>query len=381
VTVLVEDTARNNLASWTIEAGQAGNAAGAIISPFSTPRVANNYKQSARQTVQRIQAEGLEVWFDPETHALQMPSVGDFRYYGGWPLWSGQRGLLADQGDMRDHVERVFEEQDRLGVPHLGPTILLHSPQSPDSQRALELAQAANSLDPDARLAVVGDSTFWASGSNLDAHVGALAQLEPGGWSLSVARSFTVLAAPVMAEEVHGLCRTARALSEDADVHISHGDLAGLPGVAAGATSLGTGWDARQRVLAYSSYEARGAGGEGGSWFQQTTLEGLLSLLVRSEADVLYAQDRALAMRLLPISVPPDAKNAFLHHVGVLSRVVAALGASDHLGAYKDLRDRYQSARQDWPAVAAAIGISSRADGWLSGPSGGLRSYGQTEGF
>jgi hypothetical protein len=381
MTLVIEDTMRNTLAAWTIEAVQAGSATGAVLSPFSTPRVGNNYKQSAQQTAQRLQAEGVDVWLDPETHALQMPAVGDFRYYDGWPLWSGQRGVLVDTGDMGDHVERVFAEQDRLTVPHLAPTLLLHSPQSTSSQLALELAEIANTLDPQARLAIVGDSAFWASGTNLDAHIGALAQLAPPSWSLTVARSFQTLAVPAMPEEVHGLCRTARALSEDAVVHISHGDVAGLPAVAAGASTIGTGWDPRQRVLAYSSYEARGPAGDGGQWFQQATLEGLLSLLVRSEAALLAARDIGLATRLLPGVVPPGPREAFLHHGAVLTRIVAALASGDHLQAYQSLRGRYDAAYADWPGVAATVGITSRAASWLDGPSGGLNRYAQTEGF
>jgi hypothetical protein len=319
MTLLIEDTARNNLPAWTQPLVGRGLVAGAVLSPFLTPRVGNNYKRSARETVQRLRDGNAEVWFDPETHALQMPAVGDFRYYDGWPFWGGQRGALGSAAQMRDHVERVFAEQDLLGVPHLAPTILLHAPQSPESERALELARIAIDLDPEARLAVAGDSAFWASGANLDAHVGGLAQLETEGWWLTVARPLGVLPVGPLAEEVHGLCRTARALSEEATVHISHGDLAGLPAVAAGATSLGTGWDPRQRVMAYSSYEARDTGGDGGQWFQQVTLEGLLSLLPRAEATVLYAQDRALAARLLPGTLPPGAGEAFTHHAEVLS--------------------------------------------------------------
>jgi hypothetical protein len=381
VTLVIEDTARNNLASWTLDAFQAGTVTGAVLSAFSTPRISNSYKQSAQRTVERLQGEGIDVWLDPETHALQMPSAGDFRYYDGWPFWSGQRGALADTADMRDHVERVFAEQDRLGVPHLSPTILLHSPQSDTSQRALELSQVANELDPEARLSIVGDSAFWASGMNLDAHIGSLAQLEAPGWSLTVARPLTLLAVPAMDEEVHGLCRTAKALAEDSEVHISHGDLAGLPAVAAGATTLGTGWDPRQRVASYTSYEARGASGDGGQWFQQTTLEGLLSLLVRSEATLLYQRDQPLAEQLLPGTVPPGAKEAFHHHAAVLARIVDSLAAADDEDAYAALRDRYDAARGDWPRVAGLLGITSRANSWLGGPSDGLGLYGQTEGF
>jgi hypothetical protein len=380
MTLLIEDTARNNLASWTIRAAQRGTVTGAVISPFTTP-VASGPKQSAQQTVQRLQNEDVEVWLDPETHALQMPSVGDFRYYDAWQLWSGQRGALTTPAEMRDHVERVFAHQDQLGVPHLAPTILGHSPQSQESQAALELAQTANDVDPEARLAIVGDSAFWASGSNLDAHVGALAQLEPPSWSLTVARSLTVLPVPAMAEEVHGLCRTARALGEDADVHISHGDLAGLPAVAAGATTLGTGWDPRQRVSAYSSYEVRTGGGDGGSWFQQTSYEGLLSLLGRGEATLLDQQDNAMSTRLLPGALLPGAREAFLHHTDVLARVVGELTAADPGVAHANLLTRYTNAASDWAAVAAVLGITARATPWLSGPTDGLFHYGLTEGF
>lgn len=380
MTLVIEDTARNNLASWVIRAAHRGTVTGAVISPFTTP-IAAGPKQSAAETVQRLKNEDIEVWVDPETHALQMPAVGDFRYYDAWPFWSGRRGALSDEAEMREHVERVFAQQGRLGVPHLAPTILTHSPQSRESEAALSLAEVANDIDPLARLAIAGDSAFWAAGSALDAHVGALAQLEPRSWSLTVVRSLTVLPVPAVAEETHGLCRTARALSEDAEVHISHGDLAGLPAVAAGATTLGTGWDPRQRISAYASYEARGVGSEGGSWFQQVSFEGLLSLLGRSEAIQLEQQDASLSARLHPGTFVPGAREAFLHHSDVLSRVVAGLTAADYPAAYDDLMTRYGNAATDWVAVAATLGISSRAAQWLTGVSDGLSLYALTEGF
>jgi hypothetical protein len=253
---------------------------------------------------------GARVFFDPETHALQMPAVGDFRYYDEWDLWPSERGALNDVADFREHVRRVFAVQDYLEVPHLAPTMLLHSAHSATSQRALELAEAAMEQDAACWLSIAGDSTFWSGGSALDAHIGALAQLEAGGWWLTVVRSLPVLPVDALPVEVYGLCRTARALSEDASVHISHGDLAGLPAIAAGATTLGTGWGARQRACAYASYAARDPDAEGGQWFSQATVEGLLSLLVRSEAQVLADRDADLARTLLPGVVPPGAKEA-----------------------------------------------------------------------
>jgi hypothetical protein len=380
--ILIEDTARNTLPAWTIEAMHASPVTGVVLSPFMTPRSGAHFHQSAKPLVDRLQAEGLTVWVDPETHALQMPAVGDFRYYDAWSFWSGASGDLRTLADIQDHLERVFAAQDALGVPHLAPTILLHSAQSQSSLLALEMAQAANDLDPDARLAIAGDPAFWASGNALDAHVGAFAQLAPPSWSLTVARQFTDLPVRCVAEEVHGICRTTRALSEDAEVHVSHGDLTALPAIAAGAHTLGTGWDSRQRVCAYTSYEARTTGTSGGGqWFQQVTLQGLLSLLRNSEAETLYQQDQQLASALLPGTVPPGPKEAFLHHVAVLGDVVSDLLPADYRSAYRDLTARYERAAAEWPNVAAVIGVASRSNGWLAALADGLGRYGATEGY
>src|SRR6476646_4423904 len=142
--VLVEDTARNNLAAWTEPAVTAGTARGAVMSPFTQPRLkSNNYKQSASDTAQRIQDFGGEVWFDAATHALQMPNVGDFRSYQGWDLWAGNYNDLGTNADQLDHIKKVFAIQDSLGAKHLAPTILLQTSQSANSQRALEMGELA----------------------------------------------------------------------------------------------------------------------------------------------------------------------------------------------------------------------------------------------
>ena len=202
--LLVEDTARNNLASWTIRAVESGSAQGGVLSPFTTPRVGTTYKQSGVETAERLRDASADVWFDAATHALQMPNAGDFRYYDDWGLWSASRGVLNTEGDQRDHIQRVFAVQDALQARHLGPTILLHSPQSNTSQRALRMAEIAVTEDSDCYITVAGDSAFWAGGSALDAHIGGLAQVEPNGWFLVVTRNIAVLPVPAAQEEVHG---------------------------------------------------------------------------------------------------------------------------------------------------------------------------------
>jgi hypothetical protein len=380
--LLIEDSARNTLAGWTEAAVKAGAAQGVVLSPFSSPRykMATGYKPATRETVTRLQKAGAEVWFSPETHALQMPSVGDFRFYDDWPLWSGTRGQLQTESDMRGHVRDVFALQDALGVPHLAPTLLLHSPQSTTSKLALQLAEVAVAEDPACHLTIAGDAAFWAGGTALDAHIGGLSQLEPAGWWLTVVRNLAVLPVQAIPEEVHGVCRTARALSEDGPVHISHGDLAGLPAVAAGATSLGVGWDVRQRVCAYASYEVRGQS-DGGQWFQQRTFKGLLSLLSKADAEVLATRDATMTSRLLPGSLPPNATEGFRHHAAVMSAIVNDLTARPPADAYEILMDMYEEARKDWNAVALALSSPSKVDQWVTPLRDGLARYGRTEGF
>jgi hypothetical protein len=381
VTVWLEDSARNVLGAWAIETRKAGLAEAAVLSPFSTP-YKKDWKPGAVETVQRLHEAGVSVWLDPETHVLQMPSVGAFRYYQTWDLWSGVPGMLNTTAAQRDHTERVFAAQDALGLPHVAPTILLHSAQSQTSQEALDLGRIAVELDPGCRLAIAGDSTFWSAGHLLDGHVGALAQLDPAGWFVTVARQLSVVPVPATAAETYGLCRTVRALSEDGPVHVSHGDLAGLPAVAAGGTSLGAGWDVRQKVSSYASYLAPEPQGDGGGWFGQATFEGLLSCLVRNDAQVLFNRQPALAAQLLPGALPPGnaAKPPWIHHVGVLQRACEALTVP-HEQAYSGLRSRYEAAIEAWGSVATALGSPSRANEWIAPLLDGLLAYGADEGY
>jgi hypothetical protein len=382
VTLLIEDTARNNLARWTIDAIERGVAIGAILSPFVTGVRGSSYKQGAQQTVERIHDAGGQVWLDATTHALQMPSVGDFRYYDQWDFWGGEAGDLSSRPMLSDHVARVFEVQSGLGVSHLAPTLLLHHPESTTSERALELAQIAMELDPTAYISIAGDSAFWAAGEALDAHVGALAQLEPPGWFVTIARAIPVLPASVYADEVFGLCRTARSLSEESTFHVSHGDLAGLPAVAAGATSVGTGWDPRQRVCSYANYMEREETNGGGAWLTRVTFEGLLSVLVRQEAELLMSQDNGRATRLLPGGLPPAGpEEAFLWHATTLSRVVRELVALDNEAAFRSLLVRYEEAQDEWPIVAALTHTASAGDAWIRPVREGLELYGREESF
>lgn len=389
MTVVVEDSPRNNVTKWTIDAFDHGVATGVVVSPFTTPLVAiNNYKQGAAVGLDRLREGGVNnILFDPTTHALQMPSVGDFRYYDGWDLWGGVRGDLQTEASQREHLRRVFEVQDTLGVRRLAPTILLNSPTTQTSQRALDLSRIAAQIcaadGVDVWLTVSGTGPFWSAGATLDAHLGAMAQLDATGWVVVGAQANATLPVRVTAEEIHGICRSVRSLSLLGPVHVSHGDLAGLPAVAAGATSLGTGWDTRQRVCAFPNYAARAPAGEGGGWFKRPTHEGILAFLSRQEALLLLADDAAFSAMIVPGGLPPDApQEAFEHHAGCLTRLVAHLtSAPDPRAAFERLRNLYATAAARWPGVVAATGTATAAAAWIEPFEQGLAAYAHSEGW
>lgn len=381
MSILIEDSPRN-LPGWIEGAADSGTAAGAILTPWASPYLTvAGKKQSIADRVKRFQSAGVDVFLDPMTHVLQMPGVGDFRFYDDFDLWSGPRGDLSDPALLEEHVGKVFALQDQLSVHHIAPTVLLHAPLDLMSALALDIAREAVRRDPGATLTVAGTSSFWSGKHSLDAHIGALASLRPGGWVLSVVRSATVLPAAAMAEEVHGLCRTTRALSDQASVHISHGDLAALPAIAAGATSVGSGWDQRQRVCSYDDYAVRVTGASGGGWYLRPTLRDALGLLTSADAIRLQAADPGLVARLGGFPAP-GPRETFDHHLSVLAALVTSLTAeTDHKARFEDLAQHYDVARSAWAQMTNHVSSSGSSKQWIDGLSAGLGLYGRTEGW
>lgn len=52
-------------------------------------------KPGIRERAQELASDGVAIWFDATTHALQMGGVGDFRYHDKFDLWGGPRGDLS----------------------------------------------------------------------------------------------------------------------------------------------------------------------------------------------------------------------------------------------------------------------------------------------
>lgn len=383
MTTWIEDSPRN-LPQWISESVDAGMAAATVITPWATPwrpHTVRGLKPHAARRVGTLRAAGVPVFFDPMTHVLQMAGIGDDRFYNEYPLWGGSRGDLTTPDLREQHVIQVLRVQDALDVPHLAPTELLHTGLSQASSRALDLARRAAAADRSVLLPVAGTTEFWASGSALDAHVGSLASLQPGGWVVTMAHADRTMPATTTAEAVHGLCRTVRALAELGPVHVSHGDFAALPAVAAGASSVGTGWDQRQRSCSYGDYGPRVGGTGFGSWNQRVAIRGLVGSITQNEATVLETRDPAL-FAALGGGCPPDARSTFNHHLRVLVQLVGGLTRlPDPQDRYQALADLYRVATANWTLVGRHGRFTSSAGDWIRPYADGLALYGATEGW
>lgn len=383
MTIFIQDTVRNNLASWGERSIRDGLAAGVILSPFASPVQGNGFKMDVDRVASRILNRGGSVWFDPMTHALQMPQVGDYRYYDQWDLWNSARNTLETESDQRDHVKRVFSIQDRLNAPYLAPTLLLHSAQSLTSQRAVSLSRIAVE-EANAKpvwLSIVGDTHFWAAKGELDAHVGELDQLNAVGWHITVARPLSAVPVASHADEVEGVMRTVHALSQDRPVIVGYGDLAGLPAIAAGATAIGTGWDVRQRVCAYTDYSLRADDPGRGQWYQRPTLEGLLGGMSVNEYRVLRSQNRELADALTPGNINPGPENAFRHHIGVISSAMGELRSLSGEARVRALRSRYMQAEMSWHQAQSIAGSALGSEAWIRVALEGVDQFIASEGW
>jgi hypothetical protein len=383
MTTMIEDSPRPFQAGWMTEAVNAGYSAGAVLNPWATPylhRGGSGNKPGVVKRAEELRDANVGYWFDPMTHALQMPGVGDFRYYAEFDLWGGPRGDVTDAAYRDEHVNRVFRIQKELKAPLLAPTLLLHTGLSNVSALALDLARASHNTAPEAAFAIAGSGSFWSSGTDLDAHVGSLLSLQPQGWFLTFTHPGGDLPPAFTAAEIAGVCRTVRALSEYAPVYISHGDIAALPAVAAGAFAVGSGWDKRQRISRYGDYEVRVASGQA-SWYVRPTFRGLMATLTVNEGALLQAQDSKLATALGGLPAP-GAKEAFLHHVRELAHMVNTVAsAADYEAKFRRLDAMYTTASTAWANYARVTGSRNNSDRWIVPLQAGLREYGRSEGW
>lgn len=365
--LILHDSPRNCVNAFAKAAVDAGRPVSVFLNPWASrwPELGNaSYELRAKR--QRLEDDGIPAWFDPMTHILNVNGVGDFRYYNDYPLWgTGPRGALDTAAARRRHFRAVARIQDELRAPHLMPTRLLHAGASSESQTALDLARESQSEFPEAWQTVAGTPAFWES-DDLDAHIGALAQVPAAGWVLHVVRSSYELPADFTDDEVFGLMRSVLALAQRTPVMVAYGDLAALPAVSVGASAVGTGWDQQQRNCGFDNYGARASGDEpGGSWYTRGTMQALLATLTQRQSVLLQQSEPALHAQLGGPAVF-RAREVFLHHLGVLQDAMQALQSQPSANASTQLMTQtYRAAEAAWDRVQAVTSVAPGKLKWI----------------
>lgn len=370
---------------WSREVVQAGRASGMIVNPFTTPRVAQRQQPSATTFASDMDDLNGEFIFDPMTHARMLGTTNKLDFYDQWELWPNPVPALSSTTEQLDHIERVFQRQSQLSAPFLAPTVQVSSPIGAEAQTALELARVARGLTDTAWQSVVGTRSFWASGPDLDAHVGTLVSQRAPVWVLTVANEIVLDSLPDLRDVAafEGLCRTVRSLSLRSRVIVCYADYAGLPPVAAGADTIGTGWHRAQRTFDPGAFRLDSNAGprRQASYVTQGALHAVLR---RDTADqiVRWNSDRAARIRGGPM--PRTDGEERMHHLQQLSSVVALLnGEESSQLRFELLRDRYAAAATEFDALVAAIPSVSNGDKavWCSAMRTVLDAYAGGEGL
>lgn len=385
--VLIHDGRRGGHRKWCVDAISLGFADGVVMTPFATPRVSQPRHPSASDLARAIREVQGEVILDPMTHAVFLPGTDKLDFYDGWELWGPAGATLEGTAAQLVHVERVFDRQSQVGAPHLAPTLQLQSPQSPTAHRALEISGVARGLDTGCWQSLVGTRAFWSSGPQLDAYVGSLAALRAPVWVVTMANELVAGQVPDLTDTAAfaGLCRTVHSLSLRSRVIVAFGDFAGLPAVAAGADTVGSGWDRGQRTFDPLAYRENSDDSPRipAAYVTQGRLN---SVLRRDTAEAIERWNPATALRIRGGAMPPSDNAERMHHLQQLRAAVLQVhGAGSARQARVDeLRSSYSSAARDFDALIEGlprIVRDSDKAAWTSNPATVLEAYAVSEGL
>lgn len=385
MSVLIQDGRRGGHLSWAIQAVGLGVADGVIVSPFHTPRIAIPRHRAGSTVTDSVRGAGGEAIFDASTHARLLLGSNDVTHYDTWQLW-GPAGIGLDTDARRiEHLERVFTRQTELGVPWLAPTQTLDSPLGTPADEALRTAQIARGLQVSSWQSLAGRRTFWRGDSDLDAYVGQLAALRAPCWVLTVVNDQVFDNAPDLADSAAfvGLLRTVHSLSQRSRVIVCHSDFAGLTAIAAGADSVGTGWDRGMRYFDPQSFQLTSAGVQIPASY--VTQGGLATVLRRDTGDAISRLGDPPARRIRGGAMPANDAAERVHHLRQVREHVEAVNAhgTDRRQRVRHLRELYELSMADFNALIAQLPRTILNDNhrrrWADEPYAVLRAYAEAE--
>ena len=384
--VFIHDGRRSGHHTWAVNAISAGMADGIFISPFASPRFRIPRYMSGLDFGARASGAGGEIVFDPMTHARFLPGANRTDLYDTWELWGADGARVDTALQRQQHVERVFARQSELGAPSLAPTISIDAPGSMSEVTALELGWVAQGIDQRAWQSFAASRNFLRSGIQLDAHVGNLVELRSPTWIITVSNEMVVDQSPDLSDHAafEGLLRTIHSLSQRSRVIVAYSDFSGLLGVAAGADTVGAGWDRSMRTLDPAAFHVDSDAGIRIP-ASYVTQRGLSAVLRRDAAEAIDAWNPAEATRIRGGSMPPSDQIERLHHLGSLRHLVELIRVeSDRALRVGVLRSHYETAISDFDRLIAAVGPAVKtADktSWSTHQYQVLRDYASAEGL
>ncbi|MGW0252518.1 hypothetical protein ACWDYH_38425 [Nocardia goodfellowii] len=371
------------------EALTEGVADGAILSPFTTPPTSIPRHPSARTVVTELRdldplfGSAPEILFDSATWAATMPGTDQWDFYDQWPLWPHQgRGDLGDAGAIADHVRAVFAIQADLGLPFLAPTVCVDTSGGPAAELARELAAESKRQQPTSILTISGTNSFWRAGPALDAYIGRIARLRASAFYIVPVRDRTGYPTDLTdTAAIAGWLRTIRSLTIRSRVIAAYTDHLGIVSAAAGADTVGTGWDQGQRACSPESFRET----EG---FGRTVIysphPGLLARFTETGARALQdlAPTFSEAMRW-GAPIPSDMRGHRIQHLGFLQEQMDTVRDSgQHANRVATVQRMFDGAALAWKHTVALgsqeIGRKEQA-AWLDGLRSGFDAYVQAE--
>ncbi|MFJ5017020.1 hypothetical protein [Streptomyces griseoluteus] len=164
---------------------------------------------------------------------------------------------------------------------------------------------------------------------------------------------------------------------------VQNADFLGLLAAAAGADTVGSGWDRSMKVFDASSYQVASPAPRRPASY--VTQRGLAAILKRSIADDIQRLDPGRAQELRGGPMPSDDAHQRVHHLRVIRDLVSEVyrirGQEESVSLlraiYGDALENYAWLDSQVPGLVS----TSERDAWVNYPLMALEEYAKVEGI